>query len=164
MRHLALFIALAVVGCGGDSTGPSNQNFAGSYPGEFYVISTSSQPTQRDSTNGGAVTLTLTSTGGESYAFSSTTSAGGSSGSININSAGVMSFPTFDETSSLNFLGSLTSGVCDLSNASVTPTGSVVSQRLSLTLLVSGGVCDYSQNGSDVRPTLLQLTWTGTKS
>jgi hypothetical protein len=38
-----------------------------------------------------------------------------------------------------------------------------VSKRLTFTLIVSGGSCDWSGDGSDIRPTLVQLTWTGNK-
>jgi hypothetical protein len=75
-----------------------------------------------------------------------------------------MSFPNFNEAQALDLLGSLTTGICNLTNANATPSGSVVNQRLSFTLLVSGGTCDWSGNGTDIRPTLIQLTWTGTKT
>ena len=159
-----LVVALALVGCGGDSSGPSSASFAGTYPGQFYIISNSTSPVERDSTNGGAVTLSLASTGGENYTLSTTTTIGGSSAPVTVNSAGAMSFPNFDEAEALDLVGSLATGICTVTGANATPSGSVVSQRLTFTLLVSGGFCDWSGDGTDIRPTLIQLTWTGTKT
>lgn len=162
-----LVLVIAAVGCGGgDSTAPKPASFAGSYPGQFYVIATSTVPSERDSTNGGPVTLTLASTTGESYDFSVTTSSGGSSGSVDINSAGAMSFPNFDESSALNLLRSMLVGICNLSGVVGTPSGSVVAKRLTLSILATGATCDWSGGSGtpDIRPTHIQLTWTGNRA
>lgn len=165
MRSL-LLMALGVLGCGGGaSTGPSPGPFAGTYRGTVYAISSSTVPVKaRDSTSGGAVTLLLTSTGGEAYTLSSTSTTGGASTGVTVNSAGTMSFPNFDEAAALNLVGSFTTGICVLNSSNARPSGSVVDRELVFTLLVSGAICDWSGNGSDLRATLIQVTWTGTKS
>lgn len=164
MRHARVgIIALLALGCGGDSSGPSSVSFAGTYPGQFYGIFSSTNPSGRDSLNGGAVTMSLASTGGDNYTLSTTTTSGGSSASVTVNGAGAMTFPNFDEAEALSLVESLSTGICDLTGANATPSGSVVSQRLTFTLLVSGGICDWAGDGSDIRPTLIQLTWAGNK-
>jgi hypothetical protein len=166
MRGMCVVVlALVAAGCGSDSSGPSTVSYSGSYPGEFYVISSSTSPAGRDSANGGPVTLSLASTGGEDYTFSSTTSSGGSSAPVSINSAGAMSFPNFDEASALNLIGSFVSGLCSMNGANATPSGSVLNRRLAVSFIVSGATCDWSGGGgTDIRATIIQLTWTGTKS
>jgi len=164
-KTAVVLMALAAVACGGDSSGPSSANFAGTYPGEFYLISSSTNPVARDSANGGPVTLTLASDGGGNYTFSTTNSSGGSSAPVTINSAGAMSFPNFDESSALDLIGSFAAGLCSMSAANATPSGSVVNQQLAVSFIVSGASCDWSGgNGTDIRATVLQLTWTGAKS
>jgi hypothetical protein len=164
-RTLVVLLALVAAGCGGDNSGPSSVSFSGSYPGEFYVLSSSTSPAARDSVNGGPVTLSLASTGGEEYTFSSTTSSGGSSAAVSINSAGAMSFPDFDEASALNLIGSFVTGLCSMNGANATPSGSVVNRRLAVSFIVSGATCDCSGGGgTDIRATVIQLTWTGTRS
>jgi hypothetical protein len=74
-----------------------------------------------------------------------------------------MSFPNFDPTRSLELLGSLLSGLCDVSSAVATPSGSVVGNRLTVNFLATGAVCDWSGVGVDIRSTHIQLTWTGTR-
>jgi hypothetical protein len=161
---VALLLAFALAGCSGDNSGPSSVSFAGTYPAEFYAIISSTSPVEHQSPYGGLVTLTLTSIAGEDYTLSFATTAGGSSAPVSVNSAGAMSFPNFNEAQALDLVGSLTTGVCDVTNANATPSGSVVSKQLSFTLLVSGAICDWSGNGNDIRATLIQLTWTGTRS
>ncbi len=152
-----------MVACGDE--GPSGTDYSGSYPGEFYAIGTSTAPAERDSLPGGNVTLTLDRSDDNRYQFSSTTELGGSVGEIVINDAGAVSFPLFSEPESLEPISSLFTGICDLSSAVVTPSGSVVNNRLTITLLATGGTCDWSAGqGTDVRPTQIQLTWTGTRS
>lgn len=156
--------AMVAGGCGGgDATGPSEVNHSGTYPGTFYVIATSTSPVQRDSINGGPVTLTLARQSGETYEFSATNTSGGSATTLGINSAGALSFPNFDPSQSLEFLGSFLSGICDLSSALATPSGSVVGRRLTVNYLTTGAVCDWSGTGVDIRATHIQLTWTGSK-
>src|SRR4051812_36536292 len=106
-----LLTGAALAGCGGDSTGPSEANYSGTYQGTFYVIATSTVPAERDSLNGGPVTLTLAKQTGETYQFSSTNTSGGSTTTLAINSAGAMSFPTFDQSQSLALIASLLSGI-----------------------------------------------------
>jgi hypothetical protein len=161
---VALLLAFALAGCGGDSPGPSSVSVAGTYPGEFHAILSSTSPVEQESPYGGLVTLTLTSIAGEDYTFSFATTAGGSSAPVSVNGAGAMSFPDFNEVQALDLVGSLTTGVCDATNANATPSGSVVSKQLSFTLLVSGAICDWSGNGTDIRATLIQLIWTGARS
>jgi hypothetical protein len=157
-------LALAVAGCGGDSSGPSSVSVAGTYPGEFYAILSSTSPVESESPYGGLVTLTLTSIAGEDYTLSFATTAQGSSAPVSVNSTGAMSFPNFNEAQAVELAGSLTTGVCDVTNANATPSGSVVSKRLSFTLVVSGAICDWSGSGTDIRATQIQLNWTGTRS
>jgi hypothetical protein len=163
MRRIVLACFLVLAACGDE--GPSGTDYSGSYPGEFYAIGTSTAPAERDSLPGGNVTLTLDRSDENRYQFSSTTELGGSVGEIVINDAGAVSFPLFDEPESLELISSLFTGICDLSSAVVTPSGSVVNNRLTITLLATGGTCDWSAGqGTDVRPTQIQLTWTGTRS
>jgi hypothetical protein len=78
MKRILLFAAAVLTACGGgDSSGPSSISYTGTYPGQFYGILSSTSPTGRDSTNGGAVTLSLASTGGEGYTLSITNTTGG---------------------------------------------------------------------------------------
>lgn len=162
MRRIVLVCLITLAACGDE--GPSGTDYSGSYPGEFYAIATSTLPAERDSLPGGGVTLTLDRSDDNRYQFSSTTELGGSVAEIVINDAGAVSFPLFDEPESLDLISSLLSGICDLSNAVATPSGSVVNNRLTITLLATGGTCDWSAGlGNDVRPTQIELTWTGTR-
>jgi hypothetical protein len=164
MRLGMLFSVVLLAACGDDS-GPSGINYAGSYPGEFYAVASSTEPAERDSIPGGDVTLTLVRTDDDRYEFSSTGLSGSPVDDLTINDAGAVSFPAFDEPASLDLISSLLTGICDLSDAMATPSGSVVNDRLTITVLASGGTCDWSAGlGADVRPTDIQLTWTGTKS
>ncbi len=165
MKASWLGLLAAILGCGGgDSTGPSTQNFSGTYQGTVYAILSSTAPVQdRDSLNGGALTLTLARSSGENYDLSISSPVGGVAGGVTVNSAGVIAFPNFDEAEVLDEASSSLLGICNLDNASASPAGSVVGPRATVTVMISGVVCDYSGNGSDVRATHLQLTWTGVK-
>ena len=72
---VALLMTLAVFGCGGDSSGPSNVSFAGTYPGQFYLISTSTVPAARTSQRGSGDAITGFD-GRENYPFSVTAATG----------------------------------------------------------------------------------------
>jgi hypothetical protein len=160
-----LILLLTVAACGDDSSGPGRTDFSGTYPGQFYVIASSTTPSERDSVPGGAATLSLARSGGDRYHFSATSTTGGSSADITIDQAGAVSFPSFVQETSLELISSLLLGICDLSNAVATPSGSVVDGRLTISVLATGGTCDWSVGaGTDIRPTHLQLTWTGNKT
>ena len=164
MKRTALGLIL-LMACGGDdSTGPTETNFSGTYQGQIYVITTSTTPTQqRDSASGGAVTMTLARGSGENYEMS-VTGASVLSADVTINQAGVMGFPDSDEAGTIERLSSLLLGICNLDNASAQPSGSVVHPRLTFSANVTGAVCDYSGgSGTDLRATLIQVTWTGTR-
>jgi hypothetical protein len=165
-RLLDFTLLLAAVACGDDSSGPGRTDYSGTYPGQFYVIASSTTPSERDSVPGGPVTLSLARSGGDRYHFSATSTSGGSSADITIDQAGAVSFPSFVQETSLELISSLLFGICDLSNAVATPSGSVVDGRLTISVLATGGTCDWSAGlgDPDIRPTHLQLTWTGTKS
>lgn len=76
-----------------------------------------------------------------------------------------MGFPGFVQQTSLDFLSSVLLGLCDFSNATATPSGMVVNDQLTVSLLATGGTCDWSIGaGADLRPTDVHLTWTGNKS
>jgi hypothetical protein len=159
-----LALVLAVSACSDDSSGPET-NYAGTYPGEFYAIVTSTGPSERDSVSGGDVTLTLERTDDDRYHFSVTSGVGGSAADIVIDQAGAVSFPAFDQEASLDLISSFLFGICDLSSAVATPSGSVVDERLTISVLATGGTCDWSAGqGTDVRPTDIRLTWTGDKA
>jgi hypothetical protein len=159
-----LALVLAASACGDDSSGPET-NFAGTYPGEFYAIVTSTGPSERDSVSGGDVTLTLERTDENRYHFSVTSGVGGSAADIVIDQAGAVSFPAFDQEASLDFISSFLFGICDLSSAAATPSGSVVDDRLTISVLATGGTCDWSAGqGTDVRPTDIRVTWTGERT
>ena len=165
MRTSYLGFVGLMLACGGDdSTGPGTQSFAGTYPGTFYVIATSASPASRDSINGGAVTLSLTGQGPE-YTLSTTTQSGGSTANVSVNAAGAMNFPDFDEADALDFAQSLFLGICDFGQANASPSGSVVGSKLTVSFIAVGALCDHSaaQDGSDIRPTAIQMTWTGTR-
>jgi hypothetical protein len=148
-----------------DDEGPSWTNYAGSYPGEFYAIASSTEPEERDSIPGGDVTLSLTHSGDNRYHFSETTGLGGPDLDIEIDDAGTVGFPTFAAPASLELIESLLGPICDLSEATASPSGSVVNGRLTITVLTTGATCDWSAGlGDDIRPTEIQLTWTGTRS
>jgi hypothetical protein len=164
VRQAMLAVLVLAAACGGDSSGPSRADFSGTYNGQFYVIATSANPAGRDSLNGGAVTLTLAHTSGDSYHLSETTSGGGgSSADLTIDQAGAMSFPSYDQSQALALIGSLLTGICNLSSAVATPSGSVVNGRLTVSSITSGSICDWSGNGTDIRATIIQLTWTGSR-
>jgi hypothetical protein len=164
MKRTALGLIL-LMGCGGDDgTGPTEANFSGTYQGQVYVITTSTTPTQqRDSATGGAVTMTLARGTGENYELS-VTGASPLAANVTINQAGVMGFPESDEEGTIEQLSSLLLGICNLDNASAQPSGSVVNSRLTFTASLAGAICDYSGgSGTDLRATLIQVTWTGTR-
>ncbi|HEX2251138.1 MAG TPA: hypothetical protein VHH32_12385 [Gemmatimonadales bacterium] len=164
MRRIALACLIVLVACD-DDEGPSGTNYAGNYPGEFYVIASSTEPEERDSIPGGDATLSLTHSGDDRYHFSETTGLGGPDLDIEIDAAGTVGFPTFAAPASLDLIESLLGPICDLANATAIPSGSVVNGRLTITVLATGATCDWSAGlGNDVRPTEIQLTWTGTRS
>jgi hypothetical protein len=154
-----------VAACGDDSSGPDGVDHSGTYPGQFYVIVTSTMPDARDSIPGGTATLTLTWSEGDLYHFSASSSAGGSTTAVSIDQNGAMGFPAFVQQTSLDFLSSVLLGLCDFSSATATPSGLVQSGELTVSVLATGGTCDWSIGaGADLRPTDVQLTWTGNKS
>jgi hypothetical protein len=154
-----------VLACGDDSSGPDGVDYSGTYPGQFYVIVTSTMPDARDSIPGGAATLTLTRSEGDLYHFSASSSAGGSTTAISIDQNGAMGFPEFVQQTSLDFLSSVLLGLCNFSGATATPSGLVSNGKLTVSVLATGGTCDWSIGaGADLRPTDVQLTWTGDKS
>ena len=168
MRYFILGTALLIAACGDDSSGPSSTDFSGSYSGRSYVIATSSAPERRDSLDLGPATLTLNRKSETSYDISVVNQLGGTAGitaPVTINSAGVFSFPGFDAGSILGTLSSSLLGVCDLSNASASPSGAVQDSRATLTIQVSGALCDFGAGTGtpDVRPTTAGFTWTGTQ-
>jgi hypothetical protein len=164
MRQIVLACVISLVACD-DDEGPSGINYAGSYPGEFYVIASSTEPEERDSIPGGGVTLSLTHSGDNRYHFSESSGLGGSDADLAIDDAGTISFPDFDGSASLAQIESLLGPICDLSGATATPTGSVVNGRLTISVQATDATCDWSAGlGDDVRSTEIQLTWTGTRS
>ena len=166
MRYAILALLVVATGCGGgdDTAGPSETNFSGTYQGQYYAIVTSTVPiAARDSLAGGPVTLTLARSGGENYELSISQGTGGFGGDVTVNSAGIIAFPNADEEEVLSNLSSALLGICNLNNASVTPQGNVTGSRITVTISISGALCDYSGNGSDVRATLIQYTFTGTR-
>jgi hypothetical protein len=164
MRFGVLFCVVLFAACD-DDEGPSGINYSGIYPGEFYAIASSTDPVERDSIPGGDVTLSLTHSEDNRYHFSETSGLGGTDADLAIDNAGTVSFPGFDESASLAQIESFLGPICDLSNATATPSGSVVNGRLTITVLAAGATCDWSVGlGDDVRPTEIQLTWTGTRS
>ena len=170
MRHILLFSALLITACGDDSNGPSVADFSGSYSGRYYVIATSAAPEERDSLDLGPATLTLTRNSDDrsSYDISVVNQLGGTAGitaPVAISSAGVFSFPGFDAGSVLSTLSSSLLGICDISNASASPSGVVQDSRATLTILVSGAMCDFGAGTGtpDVRATTAGFTWTGTR-
>ena len=167
MRYFLLFSALLIAACGNDSNGPASTDFSGTYSGRYYVIATSSAPERRDSLDLGPATLTLNRKSESSYEISVVNQLGGTAGvtaPVTINSSGVFSFPGFDAGSILGTLSSSLLGVCDLSNASASPSGMVQDARATLTIQVSGALCDFGAGTGtpDVRPTTAGFTWTGT--
>jgi hypothetical protein len=163
MRRIVLACLITLAAC--NDEGPSGTNYAGSYPGEFYVIASSTEPAERDSIPGGNATLSLTHSGDNRYHFTETTGLGGPDFDIEINDAGTVGFPTFAGSASLDLIDSLLGPICDLADATATPSGSVVNGRLTITVLATGATCDWSAGlGNDVRPTEIQLTWTGVRS
>lgn len=168
MRYFLLFSALLIAACGDDSNGPSATDFSGSYTGRSYVIATSTVPEERDSLDLGPATLTLNRNSESSYGISVVNQLGGTAGitaPVTINSGGVFSFPDFDAGSVLGNLSSSLLGICDLSNATASPSGVVQGSGATLTIQVSGALCDFSLGAGppDVRPTVAAFTWTGTK-
>jgi hypothetical protein len=168
VRKFLIFSALLVAACGDDSNGPAATDFSGNYSGRYYVIATSAAPDERDSLDLGPATLTLNRNSESSYDISVVNQLGGTAGitaPVTINSAGVFSFPGFDANSVLSSLSSSLLGICDVSNASASPSGVVQSSRATLTIQVSGALCDFSGGlgPPDVRPTTAAFTWTGTK-
>lgn len=164
MRGIMLVALVTLAACD-DDEGPSGTDYSGSYPGEFYAIASSTEPAERDSIPGGDVTLSLTHSADNRYHFSETTGLAGPELDIAIDEAGTVGFPTFAAPASLDLIESVLGPICDLSNATATPSGSVVNGRLTITVLATGATCDWSAGlGDDVRPTEIQLTWTGTRS
>lgn len=160
-----LIPVLALWACGDDSSGPDSINYAGTYPGEFYAIVTSAAPSERDSLSGGAVTLTLERSDEDRYHFSVTSGVDTPAADIVMDEAGVVTFPAFNQQANLDLISSFLFGICDLSSAIATPSGSVVDEQLTISVLATGGTCDWSAGqGTDLRPTDIQLTWTGNKT
>jgi hypothetical protein len=158
-------VLAGVVACGDDPSGPEGLDYSGTYPGELYAIITSTGPGARDSISAGAATLTLTWSEGDRYNFSATSGAEGLNTAVAIDQNGAMGFPGFVQQTSLDFLSSVMLGLCDFSAASATPSGSVVNEELTVSVVATGVTCDWSLgSGADVRPTDVQLTWTGNKS
>jgi hypothetical protein len=163
MRYVIVVGLVLALACGGDSSGPNPVNFSGTYHGDFYVIATSTNPVERDSITVGPATLTLANSGGNNYHLSVTTPGGGSTAELTIDQAGAMGFPNYDPDQAIEVISSVISGVCEVSSAVSTPSGSVVGGRLTVTSITTGATCDWGPAGSDTRPTIVQLTWTGTR-
>jgi hypothetical protein len=84
---------------------------------------------------------------------------------VSIDQNGSMGFPGFVQETTLDFLSSVLLGLCDFSNGLATPSGSVVGEKLTMSVSATGAVCDWNLGtGADLRPTDVQLTWTGNKS
>lgn len=163
--RLTWLAALVILASCDDDEGPNGIDHSGSYPGEFYAIASSTEPAERDSIPGGDATLSLTHSGDDRYRFSETTGLAGPEFDVEIDQAGTVDFPGFAGPASLDLIESVLGPICDLSNATATPSGSVVNGRLTITVLATGATCDWSAGlGDDVRPTEIQLTWTGTRS
>lgn len=164
MRVVVLAALGLVVGCGGDDNGGGlgPAGFEGTYSGEFYAIATSTNPSERDSVNGGAITVSLDARLGDSYDLSTTTQSGGFTSVVNVDASGAMSFPNFDPNQALRVGSALLGGICDVQIGIPSPSGSVSGRRLTFTLFVDRGICQWGSG--DNRRTDIQLTWTGTRS
>jgi len=166
LSSAVVLMSVALAACGGDdSSGPSATDYSGAYTGGLTLTFVSTTPIAETSTGpaNGTFRVTLARTSGSSHdiSFQQIGGASGATGTVSINSAGIMSFGAGSGAGFEDVILPIIASVCEPANPNTTVGGNVSGSTASVAATTTGLACDWG-DGS-LRATSVTATFTGQK-